>query len=133
MPGMATLDGINLSTFTVWTDERAWTPHTSQVTLTMNGTMVVESISPKADGQPMTLYVKGIKTSDLNAVQALVNETTQRVLTVVLCDGRSFSVIFRHHEPPPLEHEPIVQVPDESIGPDYHVLTIKLMIHDLGA
>ena len=111
-----------------WVDEWDWTPVPQVVRKTLDGTLVVETISPQADGRPITLEVKNLAKATVDSLITLRDRSTpQTEMTLTLCDTNTHTVYFRHHDFPPIEVKPIMKRPDYTRGADYWDVLIKLI------
>lgn len=111
----------------VWVDEWDWTPVSQSVRLTLDGTLVIETLSGLADGRPITLEVKKLTKSVIDSLILLRDRTPpQTSMTLTLPNTETHTVYFRHHEGVPLVVEPIMKRPDYSTGYDFFNCTIKL-------
>ena len=120
---MATLAGINLPE-AIWEDEFAYSPVDQNVRYTLGGKPVIET-AVRNSGRPITLRCQWISLADLRQLESLRDQPNS-VMDLVLADGRSFAVAFRHSDNPPLDVAPIVERPvyDDS---DHFDVTIKLI------
>jgi hypothetical protein len=125
----AYLNGADLGQDAYWQDEWDWQPVMQTVRKALDGTLVVEQISPAADGRPITMFCSWVPKTTVNALVALRDRTVQSTMTLTLCDAREFVVIFRHHEGPPLTVKPVLERPDyiNQVSPDFYDVTIRLM------
>ena len=124
-----TLDGIPISEDLLWVDEfSGWTPVAQQIRITADGSLEIESSARQA-GRPITLQ-GGADHGwlDRATVAALYATTLDpgRSMILILADGRSFTVCWRHQDPPPLDEVPVrpVSQPQDT---DSYQATIKLM------
>jgi hypothetical protein len=121
-----TLDSLALPEDLIWTDEFDWTPTEQNETRTLTGALVIET-ALKVAGRPITLAggrESGWATK--TQVDALFDKLSNTsAMSLVMPNGDSFSVIFRHKDKP-IESKPIIdyRIMDEM---DVYELTIKLM------
>ena len=102
------LDAIELpEKTTLWTDEYEWTQTPQSARETLSGGLVIEYIGGPLDGQPITLDLGWIDKLTLDAIILKRDAVTQAVMTLILPDGREKSVLWRHHEGPPVSVVPI--------------------------
>lgn len=90
-----TLGGVTLPDDLQWTDEYAWSPVARASEYSLTGALVVEE-AVKLAGRPITLagewaWIDITTLADLRALAATPGWTG----TLVLADGRSFTVAFR--------------------------------------
>ena len=127
---MTVLAGIQLPDETFWTDEFDWTPIGQSVELDITGGLVIEYASGRS-GRPVTIRSEWITRSVLSDIESLRDAAVQNVLTLTLPDSRIIDVLFRHHEGPPIQVEPVVERPEyvaaSPDNPDYFNVTIKLI------
>lgn len=113
-----------------WADELSWNPVEQNVERSLTGALIVQSTGiPNHAGRPITLVGVDENSAWLTRleVQQLRNWTAvagkQLTLTIY---GSAYTVIFRHHEPPALEAQPVVYFNDKDDG-DFFRVTIRLM------
>ncbi len=104
---MTTLAGITLPDDLIWQDEFDWLPVEQGMTRTLGGKQVLQH-RPLIKGRPITLvggerfgWITRDSLSQLYNLAATVND-----LTLLLNDGRSFSVQFRYNDTP-IQAEPL--------------------------
>ncbi|MCX7206084.1 MAG: hypothetical protein NT086_08915 [Proteobacteria bacterium] len=120
------LDGIELSSGLIWTDEFDWTPIKQKVSRALDGTMMIQEGVMQA-GRPITL--KGER--DLGWVTRLQLEQLQTRLAkaenmqLTLADDRVFTVRWRQSDKP-IDAAPIrrIAVPRPT---DVYVVSLKLL------
>ena len=105
-----------------WIDQDSWSPVNQETTTTLGGGTVVFS-QTRIDGQPVTLEANDeITWLDQDTVNALKNMAAQAGATFALTwESESFTVLFRHHDPPAVSFAPLWPNHDLFTG------TIKLM------
>jgi hypothetical protein len=116
-----------------WTDEYGWSSIGSIVEVSSGGSLIVEVAQQNA-GRPITL--SSGPTSDLyaipnraviNAIYTLVETLPTGNMTLVLFDGRSFTVSFRYQDIPTF-----IATPLQPIAPrddtDLYSIILKLMV-----
>ncbi|MBV5327669.1 MAG: hypothetical protein JZU65_08520 [Chlorobium sp.] len=118
---------ITLPADTLWRDETDWSPVVQSIEHTLTGSLLVE-VGSKLAGRPITMggdqeasWLDRGTILDLMTWSAIAGQ----VLTLNY-HGRSFSVMFRHHEPPAVDTRALV----EKVPPadeDWYWFTIKLM------
>lgn len=127
---MTDLAGIALPDESFWMDEFDWTPIGQSVEIDITGGLVVE-YAPGRSGRPITVRAEWITRAALQSLENLRDAETQDAMVLNLSGNRTFDVLFRHHEGPPIQVEPVVERPDYSNAsednPDYFNVVIKLM------
>ena len=121
---MVTLAGINLSD-AIWEDEFAYTPVDQNVRYTLGGKPIIET-AVRNSGRPITLRCQWVSLAGLRQLE-LLRDQPNTVMDLVMPDGRSFVVAFRHSDNPPLDVAPIVERPSYN-NYDYFNATIKLIM-----
>ena len=105
-----------------WTDRDSFSPVIQATATTLGGGMAVFS-QTRIDGRPVTLEAAdGITWLDQATVDAIQAMAAQPGATFTLTwESESFTVLFRHHDPPAVDLNPI--------WPNYDLFTgtIKLM------
>ena len=89
-----TLDGTVLPSDLLWKDEFQWSSQTKQIDYSLSGALLVQS-AIKLSGRPITLmgdwaWVTRSIVDTLSAKESSAGAT----YTLVLADGRNYSVIF---------------------------------------
>src|SRR5574337_37607 len=111
----------------LWVDEHQWSPVRQALTPTLTGALVVEAAALQA-GRPITL--KGDVTwgwMPRTALETLRGWSATPGLAAVLnLRGIDHDVMFRHHDAPALEAQPIVDYLDPD-NADWYAVTLKLM------
>ena len=120
---MVTLTGINLPE-AIWEDEFAYTPVDQNVRYTLGGKPIIETAVRKS-GRPITLRCQWMSLANLRKLE-LLRDQPNTVMDLVLANGLSFAVAFRHSDNPPLDVVPVVERPSYDDG-DYFDITIKLI------
>lgn len=121
------LDGIILPAATTrWTDEYDWSPVAQSVERDVFGGLVVEYVSPPADGRPVTLALGWVSKTTLEALVALRDAATQSLMALDLPDGRGLDVIWRHDGGMPIDARPVVDYAT-SEPTDYYDVTLQLL------
>lgn len=96
-----TLNGVALPYGLLWTNEHDWSPIEQSTDYGLTGAQIVQR-GTKLTGRPMTLAGDTdrawITQATLDALKALL--PTASPMTVILPDGRTFSVIWDHNGPP---------------------------------
>ena len=124
---MITLDGIELPTGLLWSDEFASTRVTQTVRRTLDGSVVVFYGEMRA-GLPITLESEsdaGWMTRSQVEALALRAASPGGVYTLML-RGQTLSVMFRHHDAPAFDARPLVPLANPQPG-DFYLATLKLM------
>jgi len=131
----AYLNAIDLGIDASWIDEWNWTPYAQTVRKALDGSLVIERISPAADGRPITMFCSWVSKAIVDAVVALRDSMVQDCMTITVADGREFNVLFRHHDGPPVIVTPVLERPDyiNVPDPDYYDMTINLIEVDADA
>ena len=111
---------------TVWLDEYDWTQTPQVVRETLSGGLVVEYIGGPLDGQPITLQLGWIDKDTLDALILLRDAVPQTDMTLILPDGRSKTVLWRHHQGPPISVAPVFDS-NSYIAADQFDVTLNLM------
>jgi hypothetical protein len=118
-----TLDGIDLPSDLIWSDEYGYTPVQQSKSLAVDGTLIVEAAAA-LKGRTITLQggqdYGWIDRATLELVRAKQYDPGL-VMTLIL-NGISYSVLFE--QPDGLQASPIVDyaVPDDA---DYYSITLK--------
>jgi len=122
------IGSVVLSDGLVWDDEYAYTGIVQDVKRTLGGVPVVYSASVQGP-RPITLRSlddQGFQTlAQVNALMELA-KTKDGQFTLQL-DARSFTVRFRHDEPPVVEVRPLIPRTTAESG-DYFLVVIKLAV-----
>lgn len=124
---MITLDGIELPTGLLWSDEFASTRVTQTVRRTLDGSVVVFYGEMRA-GLPITLESEpdaGWMTRSQVEALALRAASPGGVYTLTL-RNQTLSVMFRHHDAPAFDARPLVPLANPQPG-DFYLATLKLM------
>ncbi len=124
---MITLDGIELPTGLLWSDEFASTRVTQTVRRTLDGSVVVFYGEMRA-GLPITLESEpdaGWMTRSQVEALALRAASPGGVYTLAL-RNQTLSVMFRHHDAPAFDARPLVPLANPQPG-DFYLATLKLM------
>ena len=128
------LAGIELPRDVEWTDEFGWLPTAAQVDVTCGGSLVVEE-SAQLAGRPITLrgvfsgsrgYALAPRTV-IKALHALASEPQAAPMPLLLEDGRSFDVRFRHHDGVAFEAQPARHIAPHEDS-DLYAFTLRLMV-----
>ncbi|MDF3935466.1 hypothetical protein [Pseudomonas citronellolis] len=122
------LDSIDLDDQLLWVDEFTWSSVAQEQERSVSGAFLVQE-GLKRYGRPVTLQSAGGSWTPLYVVRQLelLREQPGRVMTLVLPDGREFSVIFnRTDTAPPLEAEALFRETLPGDNADY-LLTLRLI------
>ncbi len=105
-----------------WSDRDSWSPVVQETAATLGGGTAIFS-QARLDGRPITLEAEDrITWFDQAAVDALKDMAAQSGATFTLIwEDDTFTVLFRHHEPPAISFSPLWPHFDQYTG------TIKLM------
>lgn len=125
---MITLDGIEISPYLLWIDE-IWTPVVQREEYFLAGSLEIQT-SIRQAGRPITLAAEDenhawVPRSTVLALMALA-AVPGKEMSLVLADGRKFTVVFRHGDGPPVEGVPVVGFSPLSDS-DYYNLTLRLL------
>jgi len=124
---VAQLETISLDdNQTIWTDEFNWSPVGQSEETDIHGGLVVEWISPNADGRPVTLDLGWITKTTLDAIVALRDAETQSIMALTLPDAREIDVLFRHADGNPVSVTAVVDRP-EYASEDLFAVVLNLM------
>ena len=121
------LGGVTLPPNIVWEDKYKWNPVVQEVKSTLGGSLIV--YSGQMRGRRITLVAyqdQGWLTlAQVDAVKALA-DVAGATYTLTI-GAESFTVVFRHEEPPAVEFEPLIPraVPESG---DFFVGRIKLLV-----
>lgn len=122
------VDTISLHADAYWDDEHSWHPVEQAVARGITGALII-SVATRIGGRPITL-----RSIDENSawvqrptVDALRNwaAVAGKQLTLTL-QSQTFTVVFRHHEPPALEASP-VKFQREDDDADWFTVVVRLM------
>ncbi|WP_101927007.1 MULTISPECIES: hypothetical protein [Luteimonas] len=127
------LGTIDLPDDVEWMDEFKWVPTAQQVEVTCGGALIVEEDAQLA-GRPITL--RGVfdgrigwalpTRAVIKQLHALASTPLAAPLELLLEDGRTFNVRFRHDDGVPLEADPLRHIAPH-IDDDYYAFTLRLM------
>ena len=113
----------------LWVDEHEWTPVVSAVEYSLTGALLVENATRQA-GRPISLQPPDNSMAWHTRSVADLLRTWSTVpglqFRLTLDDGRGFNVVFRHHEAPALEAEPVRQMATYDAD-DYWLVKLKFM------
>ena len=120
---------VTLPAGLAWTDEFEWSPVQQAVEPSITGALIIQ-IGTQQSGRPITLQASE-KEGWLNSPRTLVQQlhawakTPGQQLTLTR-NGTAYTVIWRHHDAPPLVARPLGDIITDT--PDHpHILTLKLM------
>lgn len=120
------LGGVTLPSNIVWEDKYKWNPVVQDVKTTLGGRPVVFSASLTA-GRRITLVAYSdqgwLTLAQVEAIKALADVAGATYMLTI--GAETFTVSFRHDEPPAVEFDPLIPrgVPESG---DYFVGRIKL-------
>lgn len=127
MATIVRLDGIDLPSGLIWQDRNAWQPVAQTMERTLGGRPVIEYQALSA-GRPITLQGdrrQGWMTrATCDAVRQLA-DMAGAVFSLQI-HTEVFQVVFRHHEPPAFDAEPIIARLNPGTN-DYFIPVIRLM------
>ena len=119
------LDALPLPSGLTWTDRDDWQPVAQTARPTLDGGLAVFH-RPLLAGRPITLTSSEtsgwVSRQTLDALQALASEPGS-LHTLALGD-ESFTVLWRHNDPPALQAEPLVARLNPDPG-DWFRVTLK--------
>lgn len=111
----------------LWSDEFSWSPVEQSTERTITGALIVSSAARQA-GRPITLQPEDDSSAWMTRalVEQLRNwsEGVGQVMVLTL-RGQVRNVVFRHHEPPALEANPVTHFADATDADPYRV-TLRL-------
>lgn len=121
-----TLGGIAIPRTLIWVDEFDWTAPMRAQEYSLTGALVVD-VALRQGGRPITLSGEAdhgwVRRSALQTLHQLVNTTTGP-LSLMLADGRTFSVHFAAGEP--ISATPIARAELPPANLPYYV-TLRLV------
>lgn len=124
------LQSLTLSHDLIWTDEHAWSPAVANLEYSLTGALLLEYGARQA-GRPITLQPPDASMAwhSRSLVDQLLvwSRTPGQQYLLTLDDGRSFNVLFRHHEAPALEAKPVTGLASAGPDDDWQITTLKLM------
>jgi hypothetical protein len=129
-----TLATITLPADLEWTDEFDWLPTSQQVDIAMSGALIVEE-SAQLAGRPITLEgrLDGsvgfalIPRSTVSALVALASTPRATPMSLLLEDGRTFDVLFRHGQDGPAVEAHAMKHIAPHVDDDLYTITLRLM------
>lgn len=112
-----TLGSIILPEQTVWADQRSWSPVKQQVDLALSGKAVVY-VTLLPGTRPITLrFDENVQWSDQTTVDQIEAMGAEAgAVSVLVWEGVSYNVMFRHQEPPAVVFNPIWPFDDRYFG-----------------
>ena len=120
------LQGITITTGLVWQDKNQYAPVEQVFRRTLGGTPVVD-YAALSEGRPVTLSSlrdQGWLTkTQVDAIQALAD--VAGAVYPLTIGSESFQVMFRHHEPPAVEFDPLIPRTEAEVS-DWYLGNIKL-------
>ena len=124
---MISLAGITLNSSMIWKDRFDTFGVGQTVKRSLGGVLFIDT-AKVLTGRPITLEASEdygwLTVAQVEALRALADQ--EDFSGVLLLDGVSYTVGFRHHEPPALSFQPIVPRENQQ-SLDYLTGTIKLM------
>lgn len=116
------LDSIELDDQLEWTDEFDWDAVTQELERSIGGALLVQE-GIKLHGRPITLKANGGVWTPLSVVRQLEALRDQRlkVMSLVLPDGREFSVIFNRADGPPIKATQVFRTVNPSPAEIYDI------------
>lgn len=124
---MIILDGIQLPAGLLWADEWAAASVAQTLRRALDGSPVIY-YAPLVAGRPITLESaedSGWLTKTQVDALAVRAASPGATYTLTLRE-QTFTVMFRHHEPPAFDARPLVPVANPQPG-DYYLATLKLI------
>lgn len=123
------LQEITLSHDLLWMDEHSWSPVIANQEYSVTGALIIET-AVKLAGRPITLQAPDAdmawhKRSTVDLLTLWYATPGQQFL-LTLDDTRSFTVVFRHQEPPAMEAKPVCGFATYDPDADWQV-TLKFM------
>jgi hypothetical protein len=109
---------VNIGNNVIWGDEWDWTPIPQKVRQTIDGGAVVETLGPASTLQTITLKCNWLSKAKVDQLVQLRDRTTQSVMTLTLCDGRTKDILFSHEKGPPVQVVPVMERPDYTAAPN---------------
>jgi hypothetical protein len=126
---VASLGAVTLPDGLVWVDEYAWSPISSEVAITLGGSVVIQQAA-QLKGRPITLAGTdrhGWATrSTVAALQALA-DVAGATYTLTLPGPRTYTVAWRHEGGAALEAVQVDPVEDPASTDWYSNLQLRLM------
>ena len=126
---MITLGGIDLGEGLVWQDEFSFNPVLQAIDYPLEANTQIVTQETKTIGKPFTLQATNdygwLTRVQVEAIQALASQ----VNATFTLDwwGDIHTVMFRHHEPPAFQAEPIQYINNNQTPSEYYYrATIKL-------
>lgn len=127
-PKFHTLAGLPIPRGMVWSDEFAWVGYDKASERSLTGKLLIDG-APKVKGRPITLTAQPdagwIRRDALEALYGLHDANPLATLTLVMADGRSFSVQFAP-DGVPITAEPRFR-PEVPAAEQPHVATVRLI------
>lgn len=114
----------------IWTDEFSWNPVRVNEKISLSGIRnLSESLLPTESGRFITLMGDDawLNRNDLKTLFSWT-KSLDKTMTLVMHDGDSYTVRFRHTDPPVLEYEPIIESAFVD-GNTLYRLNIKLEVN----
>lgn len=133
MSGTCSLGGIDLPVDIEWSDEGGWMPTAQIVTTTITGAQIIQASAVQA-GRPITLVARGdqhvwLSYDQVQTLRALAESNLSTPMSLVLIDGRTFTVVWRHQDTA-VEFEPVlysVSADSDTNDARPYTLTLRLM------
>lgn len=122
-----TLGGVSLPADLHWIDEYGWTPVMQTTEYLSDGTLLVMS-GARLAGRFITLQnpQAWVPRSTVEALYALLS--TDDEMALVLADGRTFTVRWRHKDTP-IDAAPLVRLAPQN-DTDHYTVTLRLLETD---
>jgi hypothetical protein len=118
---------ITLPADTLWRDETDWSPVEQSVEHTLSGSLDVQ-VGTRLAGRPITLG--GEESASWLARGTIISLLTWAAVAgkqlTLDYHGRSFDVLFRHHDAPAVDAKAIVEMVPPA-DEDWYWFTLKLM------
>lgn len=120
-----TIDEVPLPASLTWHDRDAWQPVAQTARPTLDGGLAVFH-QPLSAGRPITLISSDssgwVDRATLDALQALASEPGS--LHTLVLGAQSFTVLWRHEDPPAIQADPLVARLNHDPG-DWFRVTLK--------
>lgn len=121
---MTSLSATILPDDTIWEDEFKWSEVQQSISRTAGGRAVVQY--GKIQGaRPVTLTCHWLSKQVVDELVSL-RDTAGAIMSLVLADGRTLSVMFRHQDREPIKADPVIDYPTYAAS-DLFDVTLKLM------
>ena len=116
-----------------WTDEYGWSSIAETTEISSTGAALIE-LSQQQTGRPITLasggsgdYYAVITRATSELIRAVVEAMPTGPMTLLLVDGRSFTVRFRYTDNPPYDAKPFRPIAPVADA-DLYTIVLKLKV-----